>query len=302
MRRLVLLIALAIAVPAAWGQTPPATDALRGAIDIHVHALPDGRPRSLDGIEAARFARDRGMRAIVLKNHWEPTASLAYIVRKAVPGIEVFGGVDLNLSVGGINPAAVEYMTQVTGGYGRVVWMPTFDAENAVRFADDRRPFVSVSGNGGVPLPAVKEVIALIAKHNLVLATGHSSPEEVLMLLREGQRQGVRHMVVTHAMNPPILMDVRQMQEAAKLGALIEFVGSSLETPDAPARMDRFAGAIRQIGPEFCILSSDLGQKDNPLPAEGYAAFLAAMRARGFSEADVDLMSKRNPALLLGLP
>ena len=242
------------------------------------------------------------MRAIVLKNHWEPTASLAYIVRKAVPGIEVFGGVDLNLSVGGINPAAVEYMTQVSGGYGRIVWMPTFDAENAVRFEDARRPFVSVSGNGGVPLPAVKEVIALIAKHDLVLATGHSSAEEVLMLLREGQRQGVRRMVVTHAMNPPILMDVLKMQEAARLGALIEFVGSSLDTPDAPARIDRFADAIRKIGPQFCILSSDLGQKDNPLPAEGYAAFLAAMRARGFTAAEVDRMSKRNPALLLGLP
>jgi len=222
-RPFVLLIALAVAVPVASSQTAPARNALRGAIDIHVHALPDSRSRSLDGIEAARFA-------------------------------------------------------------------------------DDRRPFVSVSGNGGVPLPAVKDVIALVAKHNLVLATGHSSAEEVLMLLREGQRQGVRHMMVTHAMNPPILMDVLQMQEAAGLGAFIEFVGSSLETPDAPARMDRFADAIRKIGPQFCILSSDLGQKDNPLPAEGYAAFLAAMRARGFSEADVDLMSKRNPALLLGLP
>ena len=103
-------------------------------------------------------------------------------------------------------------------------------------------------------------------------------------------------------MNPPILMDLLQMQEAARLGALIEFVGSSLETPDTPARMDRFAEAIRKIGPEFCILSSDLGQKDNPLPAEGFAAFLAAMRARGFSQADVDRMSKRNPAALLGLP
>lgn len=306
-RSILVMLALAMAVPVASSQTArpqaaAATDALRGAIDIHVHAFPDSRPRSLDGIEAAQFAKARGMRAIVLKNHYEPTASLAYIVRKAVPGIEVFGGIDLNLTVGGINPAAVEYMTQVTGGYGRIVWMPTFDSENAVRFEDARRPFVSVSGNGGVLLPAVTEVIALIARHDLVLATGHSSADEGVMLVREGQRQGVRHMVVTHAMNPPIEMDVPRMQEAARLGAFIEFVGSSLETPDTPARMDRFADAIRKIGPEFCILSSDLGQKDNPLPAEGFAAFLAAMRARGFSEADVDRMSKRNPAVLLGLP
>ena len=66
------------------------------------------------------------MRAIVLKNHYEPTASLAYIVRKEVPGIEVFGGISLDLTVGGVNPAAVEWMTKVKGHYGRVVWLPTF--------------------------------------------------------------------------------------------------------------------------------------------------------------------------------
>jgi hypothetical protein len=274
---------------------------LRGAIDIHVHGFPDNRPRSLDGIDAARSAKDRGMRAIVLKNHYEPTGGLAYIVRKAVPGIEVFGGVDLNLTVGGINPAAVEYMAQQSGGWGRFVWMPTFDAENQVRYSKENRPFVSVSRNGEL-LPAVRQVIALIAKHNLVLATGHSSADEGLMLVREGRTQGVRRMVVTHAVNPPILMDVPRMQEAAKLGAFIEFVGSTLEPPDAAARMDRFAEAIRKIGPQFCILSSDLGQKDNPLPAEGYAAFLGAMRARGFSVQEIDRMSKQNPAQLLGLP
>ena len=121
------------------------------------------------------------------------------------------------------------------------------------------------------------------------------------MLVREGRRQGVRHMIVTHAMNPPIEMDVARMQDAARLGAFIEFVGSSLETTDTPQRMDRFADAIRTIGPAFCILSSDLGQQGNPLPAEGYAAFIAAMRARGFSQGDLDRMSKQNPAALLGL-
>ena len=92
------------------------------------------------------------------------------------------------------------------------------------------------------------------------------------------------------------------MQEAAKLGAFIEFVGGSLATADAPGRMDRFADAIRKIGPEHCILSSDLGQQGNALPPDGFGAFLVAMRARGFSEQDVARMSKQNPATLLGLP
>jgi hypothetical protein len=274
---------------------------LAGAIDIHVHNLPDDRPRSIDAIDVAQLARTRGMRAIVLKNHYESTAGIVYLVRKLVPGIEVFGGIDLNLTVGGINPAAVDHMTRVTGGWGRLVWMPTFDAENQVRYSKEKRPFVSVSRDGEL-LPAVKEVIALITKHGLVLATGHSAPAEGLMLLREGRRQGVRQMVVTHAMLAPVLMDVRQMQEAAKLGAFIEFVGGSQTSADASARIDRLAAAIRAVGPEFCILSSDLGQAGNALPPDGFGAFLVALRARGFTEEEVSRMSKQNPARLLGLP
>jgi hypothetical protein len=274
---------------------------LAGAIDIHVHSTPDDRERSVDALDAAIMARANGMRAIVLKNHYDPTAGLVYMVRKQVAGLEVFGGVDLNLPVGGMNPAAVEHMTQVSGGYGRIVWMSTFDAENQVRYSKESRPFVSVSRNGEL-LQATKDVIAVIAKRNLVLATGHVSAEEGLMLLRDGKRQGVQRMVVTHATNAPIEMSVAQMQEAAKQGAFLEFVGGTMLSADAPARVDRFADAIRKVGPEFCILSSDLGQKGNPLPADGFAAFILALKARGFSDQDLDRMSKQNPAKLLGLP
>jgi hypothetical protein len=108
-------------------------------------------------------------------------------------------------------------------------------------------------------------------------------------------------MVVTHAMNAPILMDVPQMLEAAKLGAFIEFAGSTVAPPDAKARIDRYADAIRKVGPPHCILSSDLGQQGNPLPADGYGDYLMALRVRGFTEAEIAVMSRENPAMLLGL-
>jgi ABC-type molybdate transport system substrate-binding protein len=282
------------------GLEPIRANVLSGAIDIHLHAEPDSRPRALDALDAAKQAKANGMRAIVLKNHYEYTSGLAYIVGKQVPGIEVFGGVDLNLTVGGMNPAAIEYMAATTGGRGKLVWMSTFDAENQVRFSKENRPFVSVSKNGQL-LPVTKEVIASIAKHGLVLATGHVSPDEGLMLVREARRQGVQHIVVTHAMNDPIRMTVPQMQEAAKMGALIEFVGGNIGDADGKARMDRFADAIKKIGPQFCILSSDLGQKGNPLPAEGLAAFIGAMKAHGLTDQQIDQMARRNPAQLLGL-
>ena len=295
-------IALSAAVIASQNAGDDAARVLRGAIDIHVHSDPDNVPRSIDGIDAAKQARAKGMRAIVLKNHYDPTAGLAYLARKEAPGLEVFGGIDLNLTVGGMNPAAVEHLTQVAGGWGRLVWMSTFDAENQVKYSKENRPFVRVSQSGEL-LPETKAVITTIAKHRqLVLATGHVSADEGLMLLREGKRQGVEHMVVTHAIMPPIVMDVPRMQEAARLGAFVEFVGQSMTTADAKTRVDAMADAIRTVGPQFCILSSDLGQKGNALPADGFAAFILALRARGFSDQDLDRMSKVNPAKLLGLP
>jgi hypothetical protein len=300
---LILIALAALAATAARTNAQRGGDAaqlLRGAIDIHVHSDPDNVPRSIDGIDAAKQALAHGMRGIVLKNHYDPTAGLAFLARKEAPGLEVFGGIDLNLTVGGMNAAAVEHLAHLNGGWGRIVWMSTFDAENQVRYSKENRPFVSVSRAGQL-LPETKAVISAIARNRLALATGHVSAQEGLMLLREARQQGVQHMVVTHAINPPIEMSVAQMREAASLGAFIEFVGSTLRSADAPQRMDRIASAIRQVGPQSCILSSDLGQKDNPLPADGFGAFLAAMAAKRFSGSEIDQMARQNPARLLGL-
>jgi len=284
------------------GAQPPQGGApsLAGAIDIHVHSAPDSVPRSIDAIDIARLARSRGMRGIVLKSHYEPTASLAFLVRKLVPDLEVFGGIDLNLTVGGINVAAVEHMTRVTGGWGRVVWMPTFDSEHQVRTSGEKRPFVSVSRAGEL-LPEVKQVVATIARHRLVLATGHSSPDEALMLIREARAQGVDGIVATHAMLRLVGMTVPQMQEAARQGAYVEFVYNALIGSNPAFTIRQYADALRAVGPERCILSSDLGQAGNPLHPDGLAAFLAALAKEGFTPRELDRMTKENPARLLGL-
>jgi hypothetical protein len=273
---------------------------LSGVIDIHMHADPDSVARSIDAIDLARLAKARGMRGIVLKSHYEPTASLAYVVAKVVPGIAVFGGIDLNRSVGGVNPAAIERMVLMKGGLGRVVWMPTFDAENQVRFSKQDRPFVPVSKNGAL-LPEVKEVIALAAKHGLLLETGHSSAAEGLMIIREAKRAGVRNIVVTHAMLAPVHMTVAQMQEAAGMGAWIEFVYNALIGPNKEFEFADYAQAIRAVGVEHCILASDLGQAGNPLHPDGLVAFFAGLQSAGLEPAEIARMSQTNPSQALGL-
>jgi len=265
-----------------------------GAIDMHAHSDPDGSPRSIDAIDLAKLAKSRGMRAIVLKNHYEPTASLAYIVRKEVPGIEVFGGISLDLTVGGVNPAAVEWMTKVKGGYGRVVWLPTFDSENQAGPAG--RPFARVVSNG-VVTPEVSQVIKLAAQHNLVLETGHSSPAEALIIIREAKKQGVQNLMVTHAMSSPVNMTVADMQAAARLGAYLELVWVRPGSDAAKA----YVNAIKAVGAEFIVLSSDLGQATTPLHPDGLLAMYQYLASQGIPVTDIDKMAKTNPAKLLGL-
>src|SRR5215467_13389510 len=267
---------------------------LSGAIDMHTHSDPDGTPRKIDAIDLAKLVKSRGMRAIVLKNHYEPTASLAYIVRKEVPGIEVFGGISLDLTVGGVNPAAVEWMTKGKGGYGKVVWLPTYDSENQA--GRSGRPFSPVVRNGAVT-PEVSQVIAIAAKNNLVLETGHSSPAEALIIIREAKRQGVQNVLVTHAMSSPVNMSIGQMREAAKLGAYLELVWVRPGTDAARA----YVNAIRAVGSESIVLSSDLGQAANPLHPDGLLAMYQYLASQGVPTVDIDRMAKTNPAKLLGL-
>jgi len=301
-----LAIATLLASALLFGRAATAQDTpidrtrLDGVVDIHVHTAPDSVPRSIDAIDLARLAEFRGMRAIVLKNHYEPTASVAYLVHKVVPGIQVYGGIDLNLSVGGMNPAAVEKMALTTDHLGRLVWMSTFDSHAQVLASNTDRPYVAVSRNGEL-LPETKAVISMIAKYNLVMATGHNSAEEDLMLLREARRQGVQKMVVTHAMLTPIHMSIVQMQQATALGAYIEFVYNGLIGSAKEYDIADYAAAIRAVGPSHCILSSDMGQPGNPLHPDGLALFFAALRQQGFTQQEIDQMSKTNPANLLSL-
>lgn len=273
---------------------------LNGVIDAHVHCDPDSIPRGIDAVDLARLAKSLGMRGLVLKNHFEPTASAAYLVRKAVEDFEVFGGINLNCAVGGINPIAVERMAMVKGRWGRVVWMPSSDSESHVRYHGEKRPFVSVSENGEL-LPKVKEVIRVIAKYNLVLATSHCSSQENLMLVLEAKRQGVERIVVTHAMIAPSHMSVDQMIEAADLGAYIEFVYNGLVGPHKEFVAQQYAAAIRSIGVADCILATDLGQVVNPLHPDGLLSFIREMQSLGFEESEIQRMTKDNPADLLGL-
>jgi hypothetical protein len=223
-------------------------------------------------------------------------------VRKyGTQGIEVFGGLSLDTPVGGVNPQAVRYMVDVVGHYGRIVWMPTHDSEHEVKYLKENRAFVSVSRDGKL-LPEVLEVLSLIAQNDLTLATGHVSPEEALMILREAKNRGVQRMIVTHPLLGPqsTYMSIDQLAEAASLGAYLEITAGTVYR-NASGRMRAFA-AIRKVGPAMTFVSSDSGLTGGPNHPDALVMAANGLREGGFSESDLNIMFKENPARLIKLP
>ncbi len=281
------------AVPA---QAQEAEVSLEGVVDLHFHTGPDSRPRSVDDIEASRLAAEAGLRAVLLKNHFTMTADRAALAMGQVDGLEIFGGLVLNRSVGGINPEAVRQMAAFSGGRGKVVWLPTFDAEHAVTRAGGGAGFVSVLEDGE-PVPAVLEVFELLAEHDLTLAMGHSSPGEVLRLLPEARRLGVPRILVTHVFGQDATRE--QMRQMADEGAIMEI--DWLAVYSGGLTIEDYVAAIRDLGAEAFFMSSDLGQEGNPVHPDGLRDYIRAMLDAGITEAEIDIMARRNPARLLGL-
>jgi hypothetical protein len=275
---------------------------LAGAIDLHAHYGPDAYPRQWDAFEIAALAKERGLRAIVLKNHFTETAGLAYLVRKYGPqGLEVFGAVTLDTPTGGVNPQAVRYMVDVTGGWGRIVWLPTHDSEHEVTYNKDQRPMARVSREGAL-LPEVLEVLDLIAAHDLTLATGHVTPRETLQILAEARKRGITRSIVTHPLLDPqfTFMSVVELRQAADLGALVEITAGSLFR-DGPGRA-RVLEAVRALGPERFFVASASGLVGTPNHTDALVLAARVLRQDGVDERSLDVMFKHNPARLLGLP
>lgn len=274
---------------------------IHGSIDMHVHMAPDPHiERSVDAFQAAAQAEAAGMRAIVLKSHDYPTAPLAAIVGQQFHKVAVIGSLCLDFAVGGLNPAAVEAAGLLDT---RVVWMPTFSAAFDMKKRGLGPGGISIVDERGNILPVVTEILKIIKQHDMAVATGHVSFEEMSALVDEAKKLGISKIIVTHALEPRFgatLSIERQEQMAAK-GAYIEHTYLSTLPSGGGIGSKKLVEAVRAVGAERCILTSDLGQKENPPPAEGMRAAVATLLDGGLGEDDITVMFKTNPARLLGL-
>lgn len=270
---------------------------LKNAIDMHIHTAPDGIPRSVRDLEAARMAAEAGMRGIMLKNHLTPTYGRAAVAQDAVPGLLVFGGVALNAHVGGINPGAVE---AACGMGAKCVWLPTASSEQHIRHFKAKGTPVPVFDASGKPVPGLMDVLALIAKADVILATGHLAPEESRKVLALARGAGVKKLVVTHPEFETVAMPVAMQQELARQGVFFErcfyATNSSQNLP-----VEAIAADIQAVGWQSTVLASDFGQDYNPPPVQGLERFLKELARCGIADQQLRSMITDHPAALLGL-
>jgi len=288
---------------------PPAVSPIEGLIDFHNHCAPDVFGRAVDDDEMAQLYRERKIEAVVLKNHVALTADRAWLVRKHNPGTKAFGGVTLNGPAGGINPEAVQWMWRMQGGYGRVVWFPTFDADNHVKHFKDAPEGIKVLGADGKVLPAVREVLKICAQQKLVLQTGHMSPAEALTLIEAARDAGCDRVVVTHAEFEVVNMTTEQMKKAAAMGAKMEIDAMGpLMGPQAHLPWMRHwrqvtykesAAHIKEVGAEHFVFGTDLGQTGNPSQPDGYAMLVAGLMAEGITKDQIRAIGRETPGKLL---
>jgi len=318
-----------------------------GGIDLHAHQDPDSNgpsygqaARSDDALDLYERAKAAGMRGFVIKEHLDSSAGLAYYMRKIHPDMEIFGGMGSNFTTGPkVNPWAITHMAEMKGGWGRIVWMPSWDSENSshrvrnymtnlapLRAPYFDPPFVSVARcpdggrfwanfpkpcAGGDLLPEVKDAIKLIAttktrdsNGDLILATGHNSPEEDLMMIKEAVRAGVKHIIITHPLLDVVDMTPAQIKEAVSLGPEIyaEFVSPfGNQAPDSPM-VKLYVEGIRAAGVDHSFVSSDTGQINSVFQPDALAKCAKVLRANGFTEQELAKLFKVNPAKILGLP
>ena len=290
---------------------------VKDSYDVHVHIAPDVMRRRTNDFELAERFNDLGMAGFVLKSHYTPTAERAEQVRRAHPGVDVLGAITLNASVGGMNPVAVEIAAR---GGAQFVWLPTVDSSNQrsclseeppgatppmwaqlqqdLLDAGIQSPTVEVLQPSGEITEATAQVLKVIAKHNMTLATGHLHGNESKVVAQTAAEMGVQKIVITHPEFTSQRIAAEDQQVLAGTGAMLE---RCLTTPlTGKVSWDTWISNIRTVGAESSVVSSDLGQPFNPPVEDGLALAADHLLAAGFTEQEVRLMIVHNSRWLAG--
>lgn len=264
--------------------------------DLHVHASPSLLPRHGDDTATVAAEREQRFRTVVLKAHEGST-----VERAALAGENVYGGIVLNSPVGGANPDAVEVAARLGG---RVVWMPTVSSrthkagaaspELSVHRGFELRP-VDVIDDGRLR-PEWYDVLDAVAAHDLLLASGHLSAEETVVLFTEACRRGVRRLLVNHPKmaflhwNDTAAKELQRLDAHLELGILPDLLG----TPEHSSLT-----LTRTYPSSLLVFGGDLGHAHHAAPADAVSPWLHRLEQRVGARTAAAIMITTTRSLLL---
>ncbi|TQM36524.1 DUF6282 family protein [Pseudonocardia cypriaca] len=291
---------------------PEADGLLVGGVDLHTHPGPSPFPRRMSILDAATDAATVGFRAIVCKSHHHSMQTDILALEPAglaETGVQVFGGIALNRTVGGLNPYAVELALRMGG---RVVWFPTISSTAHLEFhrhhnhsgfpvsgipLRDNEP-ISVVGDDGRLVPEAQDILSVIAGESAILNCGHLPADEIDVLVPAAVAAGVERIVVSH---PDFIVGAapERVGEWCRRGAAVEHCLAMVARPADGSPVEKIAGFLREAGVGHTLFSSDLGQKNNPLPVTAYRRMVRSLLDAGTATDDIRAMVGGNAAQLL---
>jgi hypothetical protein len=282
---------------------------MRGMIDFHIHGGPDALSNRVYSEEdIAVEACKAGLKAIVFKSHAVPSFARTALVGKYValwaathgqphPCPDIFGGVALNHSVGGLNPAMVQTSIDLKGKF---VWTPSVNASHHHRVMG-KGGGIDVIDSKGKVAPELLAIFDLIRDHRLILSLSHQSVHERLILIEAAREKGIERIVVNHPLGDINKATPEQIAQMAAMGAhiLVTYVTSipNMYCPQAsPADMLK---VFELVGFDRIVGGTELSQLGNPTPIVGLACFLRLLLALGVSESNLRKMFIDTPSRLL---
>jgi len=287
---------------------------LEGIYDLHVHTAPDISERKLDDLDYAKIMEQYKMAGFCIKSHYFNSAERAKLVKKLHPSIDVIGALALNNSVGGLNPEAV-LMAAKSGA--KIIWMPTFDAKNEREFLMNNSygvlpPWAQVQKNddnkqvvdgitifeGNKLKDEVKEIVKICKEKNLILASGHLSKTEIVELAKYTKNEQYQKLVITHPTFSSIAFSIEEQLELLELGVTLEQCYGVIQEHYG-ITWEGMYEIFKRTGDKNVIISSDLGQIENPFPHEGLLDFINKLLEQGFSKQFIKNITRENQLKLL---
>ncbi len=282
---------------------------LVGAIDCHVHSYPDFVTRAQDMVQIGIDASKAGMRAVVLKDHWNVSANAAYCAQRHLDymvekgdlthRVELYGGTGTCF---GMNPKAIRIAVRYPNF--KMIWFPTFTSFGFWRKAGNpEHGGVKLTDDSGKVLPEVVEIMEIATENMIAISLGHADFADLLPVAKKAKEIGGVHAMLDHPlleMNKLVLDEMKQLADLGiYIGTYCQPMLPSLYNPVADP-MDTI-NTINAIGPERCIIGSDLGQVLQMDSIDGLRVCIRAMLAFGIKQKDLHMMLHENPAKLLWL-